>query len=370
MTFVWPEALWLLLLLPVLVGLYLWVLRRRKRTVVRYANLSLVKAALGQSAGWRRHVPPALMLIAIGVLIVAVARPAAVVTLASSRATVILAMDISGSMQAGDVQPSRIEASQAAAKKFIAEQPSNVAIGIVAFAGIALLAQAPTLDRDALNAAIDNFELRRGTAVGSGLLASLRTIFPDDDFSASMAGAGSATGSNLFGQGFGRSLRNGSGPIDSRSLLGGSGDQSDAGRPPHLPVAPGSYQNAVIILLTDGATTTGPDPLEAGQVAADWGVRVFTVGFGSPNGAVVDFGGRSMRAALDAPTLQEIARKTDGQYFAAASADELARVYSSLSTKLVGEKKLTEIAFVFAGIGALLAMLAGGLSLLWFGRLT
>jgi Ca-activated chloride channel family protein len=366
MTFIWPEALWLLLLLPMLAGVYLWVLRRRKRAVVRYANLALVKAAMGQGAGWRRHVPPALMLIAIGVLIVAVARPAAVVTLASSRATVILAMDISGSMQAHDVEPSRMEASQAAAKKFISEQPSNVAIGIVAFAGIAILAQAPTIDRDALYAAIDSFELRRGTAVGSGLLVSLRTIFPDDDFSTSMAGAGPGGGS-LFGQGFGRSLRNGTGPIDSQI---GRSEQADPSKPPHMPVQPGSYQNAVIILLTDGATTTGPDPLMAGQVAADWGVRVFTVGFGSPSGAVVDFAGRSMRAALDAPTLQEIARKTDGQYFAAASADDLTRVYSSLSTKLVGEKKLTEIAFVFAGIGALFAMAAGVLSLLWFGRLT
>jgi Ca-activated chloride channel family protein len=181
-----------------------------------------------------------------------------------------------------------------------------------------------------------------------------------------MAGAGPGGGS-LFGQGFGRSLRNGTGPIDSQI---GRSEQADPSKPPHMPVQPGSYQNAVIILLTDGATTTGPDPLMAGQVAADWGVRVFTVGFGSPSGAVVDFAGRSMRAALDAPTLQEIARKTDGQYFAAASADDLTRVYSSLSTKLVGEKKLTEIAFVFAGIGALFAMAAGVLSLLWFGRLT
>ncbi|HVY52065.1 MAG TPA: VWA domain-containing protein [Devosia sp.] len=364
MTFIWPEALWLLLLIPILVGLYVWILRRRRRAVVRYANLALVKAAIGQGAGWRKHAPPALMLIALAVLIVAVARPAAVVTLASSRATVILAMDVSGSMQAADVKPSRIQASQAAAKKFIEQQPSNVAIGIVAFAGIALLAQAPTLDRDALYAAIDNFELRRGTAVGSGLLASLRTIFPDDDFSSSMAAPG---GSNLFAQGLSQSLRSSSGPIDSQT---GRGETSDSSKPPHMPVAPGSYQNAVIILLTDGATTTGPDPLMAGQVAADWGVRVFTVGFGSPNGTVVDFGGRSMRAALDAPTLQEIARKTGGQYFAAASADDLSRVYGSLATKLVGEKKLTEIAFAFAGAGAVLAMLAGVLSLLWFGRLT
>jgi Ca-activated chloride channel family protein len=361
MSFIWPEALWLLILVPILVALYLWVLRRRKRAVIRYANLALVKAAMGTSAGWRRHVPPVLMLIAITVLIIAVARPQAVVTLASSRATVILAMDVSGSMQAADVQPSRIEASQAAAKKFIDEQPSNVTIGIVAFASIALLVQSPTTDHDALRAAIDNFELRRGTAVGSGLLTSLRTIFPDTNFYYGIAGG---TGDPLTPGLNNRRL----GAVDSRAQLGGGG-QADPNRPKHLPVAPGSYENAVIILLTDGATTAGPDPIAAGQLAADWGVRVFTVGFGTPGGSVVDFAGRSMRAQLDEPTLQEIARKTDGQYFAAKSADDLTRVYNSLATKLVGEKKLTEIAFIFAGIGALFAMAAGALSLLWFGRL-
>ncbi len=360
MSFVWPELLWLLVLVPALAGLYVWILRRRKRAVVRYANLALVKAAVGRAQGWRRHVPPALLLIAIAALIVAVARPQAVVTLASSRATVILAMDVSGSMRADDVQPSRIAASQAAAKRFIAEQPANVEIGIVAFASIALQVQAPTIDRDPLYAAIDNFELRRGTAVGSGLLTSMRTIFPDVNFYYGIAGGtGDPLTAGLAGPASG-------GAIDSKSLF--DKPAVDPNRPQHVPVAPGSYENAVIILLTDGATTAGPDPIAAGQVAADWGVRVFTVGFGTPGGSVVDFAGRSMRAMLDAPTLQEIARRTDGEYFEAQSADDLNRVYASLSTKLVGEKKLTEIAFVFAGIGALFAVVAGMLSLLWFGR--
>jgi Ca-activated chloride channel family protein len=367
MTFIWSEALWLLLLVPALIGLYVWLLRRRKRAVVRYANLALVKSAMGSSAGWRRHVPPALLLIAVTVLIVAVARPAAVVTLASSRGTVILAMDVSGSMRANDVPPSRIQASQAAAKKFIADQPPNVQIGIVAFASFAILVQPPTIERDPLYAAIDNFELRRGTAVGSGILTSLKTVFPDVNFYAGVpGGAGdpfanfgnNALSGNGLGTGFGQ-------PIDSAPL------DKDPGSDPskHTPAQPGSYDSAVIILLTDGATTAGPDPIAAGQLAADWGVKVFTVGFGTAGGAVVDFGGRSMRAQLDAPTLQDIARKTDGQYFEAKSADDLTRVYSSLSTKLVGEKKLTEIAFIFAGIGALFAIAAGVLSLLWFGKL-
>ena len=364
MIFVWPEALWLLLLIPLLIWGYFWILRRRKRATVRYANLAMVKAAMGNAPAWRRHVPPALMLVAIAALIVAVARPEAVLTLASSRATVILAMDISGSMGADDITPSRIVASQAAAKKFIADQPPDVQIGLVEFAAIAILAQAPTIDREPLYTAIDAFELRRGTAVGSGILTSLKTIFPNDDFgSAATGGFGGPSQGNGFNS---LGTRMNTGPIDSQTLLGG-GKPGDPG--PHKPVPPGSYQNAVVILLTDGATTAGPDPLEAGQLAADYGVKVFTVGFGTGDGAIVGFGGRQMRAMLDEPTLKTIAQNTTGEYYAAKSADDLSKVYNSLATKLVGEKKLTDIAFIFAGIGALFALLSAGLSLLWFGRL-
>ena len=370
MTFIWPELLWLLLLIPLLIWGYVWILRRRKRATVRYANLAMVKAAMGNSPAWRRHVPPVLMLLALAVLIVAVARPAAVLTLASSRATVILAMDVSGSMGADDVLPSRIAASQAAAKKFIGDQPADVQIGLVEFASIALLAQQPTIDREPLYAAIDNFELRRGTAVGSGILTSLRTIFPDQDFGTAanggFAGPGGGGGASSAAMGFNLGPSMGGGSIDSKSLLGGN-RPGDA--PPHTPVQPGSYQNAVIILLTDGATTAGPDPIAAGQTAADYGVKVFTVGFGTGDGAIVGFGGREMRAMLDEPTLKTIAQTTTGNYFAAKSADDLTKVYNSLATKLVGEKKLTEIAFIFAGVGAVLALTAAGLSLLWFGKL-
>lgn len=356
MTFFWPFMLWLLALLPVLVMLYILVLRRKKKGAVRFANLSMVKAAMGKSVGWRRHVPPALFLVALAVLIVATARPAAVVTLNAARSTVILAMDISGSMGAEDVVPNRLVASQEAAKKFIADQPSSVEIGIVAFASVALLVQSPTTDREPLYAAIDNFELRRGTAVGSGILTSLRTIFPDVNFYRGIAGGGEPMLP---------SLRSGGGPTDNTDpFVVKEGED----RLEYTPVEPGSYDSAIIVLLTDGATTAGPDPLAAGQLAADFGVRVFTVAFGSKEGSIVNFAGRSMRAELDAPTLQEIAKKTEGQYFEATSADELTRVYSTLTTKFVGEKKETEIAFIFAGIGALIAMFAAFLSLWWFGR--
>lgn len=356
MTFIWVEMLWLLLLVPVLVALYLWALRRKKSSL-RYGNLALVKQALGKSVGWRRHLPPALFLLAFTILIVAVARPAAVLELASSRATVILAMDVSGSMRARDVEPSRIVASQEAAKSFIRDQPADVQIGIVAFAAAAVLVQTPTLDREALVGAVDRFELRRGTAVGAGVLTSLATIFPDQDFD-------ELQGDNPF-DALGMPSRG----FDSRPI----GQPSTTPKAPvsdHVPVEPGSYQSAVVILLTDGATTVGPDPIAAGRLASEYGVRVFTVGFGSRDGDVVDFGGRSMRAQLDSESLQAIADLTRAQYFEAQSAADLTKVYSSLSTKLISEKKLTEIAFIFAGIGALVALLGAGLSVLWFGRVT
>jgi Ca-activated chloride channel family protein len=356
MTFIWTEMLWLLLLVPLLVALYLWALRRKKSSL-RYGNLALVKQALGKSVGWRRHLPPALFLTAITILIFAVARPAAVIELASSRATVILAMDVSGSMRARDVEPSRMEASQQAAKNFIRDQPADVQIGIVAFAGAAVLVQTPTLDREALVAAVDRFDLRRGTAVGAGVLTSLATIFPDQDFD-------ELQGDNPF-DALGMPSRG----LDSRPI-GQSDTLPKASVADHVPVEPGSYQSAVVILLTDGATTVGPDPIAAGRLASEYGVRVFTVGFGSRDGDVVDFGGRSMRAQLDSESLQSIADLTRAQYFEAQSAADLNQVYSSLSTKLISEKKLTEIAFIFAGLGALAALLGAGLSVLWFGRVT
>ena len=361
MTFIWMDMLWLLLLVPLLIGAYIWLLRRRKKAALRYANLAIVKQAMGKGVGWRRHVPPALLLAALTVLIVAVARPAAVVELASSRATVILSMDVSGSMRARDVEPSRIVAAQEAAKEFIRKQPADVQVGIVAFASAAVLVQAPTIDREALYQAINSFDLRRGTAVGSGVLVALATIFPDPNFD--LDGSGNQR-DQLGLPSFGGERLGAAAGADG--LLSGAATEPPA---KHIPVEPGSYDSAVVILLTDGATTTGPDPVAAGRLAGDYGVKVFTVGFGSASGDVVDFGGRSMRAQLDATTLQAIADATEGEYYEATSASDLAGVYDSLSTRLISEKKLTEIAFIFAGAGALLAMAAAGLSMLWFGRI-
>src|SRR5204863_9768486 len=182
MKFLWPEMLWLLLMVPALVAAYFFLLRRKKEAALRYASLSMVKEAMGAGQRFRRHIPPLLFLVALIAMIVAIARPAAVVTLPSQHQTIILAMDVSGSMRATDVEPNRISAAQAAAKAFVAEQPSSVLIGVVSFAATASVVQPPTRNREDILAAIDRFQLQRGTAVGSGILVSLKTIFPDVEF--------------------------------------------------------------------------------------------------------------------------------------------------------------------------------------------
>lgn len=359
MTFIWPELLWLLLLLPVLAGLYVLVLRRKKKFALRYASLHLVKEAMGTRIGFRRHVPPLLFLLALGVLVAAMARPQATVTLPSQHETVILAMDVSGSMRASDVEPNRLVAAQNAAKAFIAEQPENVRIGIVAFAGTATLAQAPTRNKDDLIAAIDRFQLQRATAIGSAILVSLATLFPKDGidvagFSYGEPSAGSRGAS-----------RGGASQYGARQLPPGALPSPPATKP----VPPGSYQSAVIILLTDGQRTTGPDSVQAARLAADKGVRVYTVGVGTPEGKIVGFEGWSMHVRLDEETLKTIADVTRGEYFYAGTAMDLKKVYETLNAKLVMEKQKTEVTALFAAAAALLAVVSALLSLLWFNRI-
>lgn len=371
-SFLWPSLLWLLLLIPLLAGLYVWLLRRRKQGVVRYGNMGILKQAMGPS-GWRRHLPPALLLGALTFLLLAVARPSAMVSLPSHRATVMMAMDVSGSMRADDIKPTRIEASQKAAKEYIKEQPKDVVIGIVAFAGAAFVVQNPTTDRQALDAAIDRFELQRQTAVGNGILVSLQTLFPQENFPISsfnnggygMGGGGGFGGYGRFGRSGGNCGRVEDGAMNFGRRLGEAG-----GAPPrkHVPVEPGSYKNGVIILMTDGQTTTGCDPIEAARLASEYGVRVFTIGFGTTRGNDVSFGGWRMRAQLDEESLKKIADLTKGRYFKASSAEDLKAVYNLLTRQLVVETHEMEISSFFAAAAALLMATAAGLSVLWFGR--
>ena len=354
-SFSWPSFLWLLLLVPVIIAVYVLLLRRRRKGAFRYPNLALVQQA-AQGPGWRRHVPPALMLAAFTMLLLAMARPSAEVSLPSRVATVILAMDVSGSMRATDVNPSRIMAAETAAKAYIKDQPRDVRIGIVAFAATALLVQAPTTDHPALTAAIDRFELQRGTAVGSGVLVSLSTLFPQENFPINQFNSDTA----------GRW-----GNYDFRDRFGGAALGTRPTAPPkkHVPVEPGSYKNAVVILLTDGQTNAGYDPVEAARMASEYGVRVYTVGFGTAKGNIVGFGGWSMRAQLDEVALKKIADMTRAKYFHATSAEDLKAVYDVLSRQLVVETREMEITAFFAALAAMLMLAAAGLSLAWFHRI-
>jgi Ca-activated chloride channel family protein len=342
MNFIWPSMLWSLALLPLLALAYWWLLRRKRRSTVRLASVSVAKLALGSGPGWRRHVPPALMALALAALLFAMARPTAVITLPLAERTIILAMDVSGSMRAEDVKPNRLVASQEAAKAFLKNLPREVKVGVISFAGTAAVVQAPTTSRDDVVAAIDRFQLQRGTATGSGIILSLATLFPDHGIEIQ----------HVTGQ------RNFPGaPI---------GRRQDA--PAFTPVAPGSYNSAAIIMLTDGQRTTGPDPLDAAKMAAERGIRVYTVGIGTTSGEIIGFEGWSMRVRLDEETLKNVSVLTHGEYFYAGTAEDLKKVYESLSARMVVERKETEITAFFAALGALLAVMSAGLSVWWFGR--
>jgi Ca-activated chloride channel homolog len=344
-TFIWPQFLWLLLALPLLVLLYVWLLRRKKKTALRYASLSIVREAMGKSQTIRRHIPPALFLLAFAAMLLAASRPLTVITLPSQQQTIILAMDVSGSMRATDVKPNRLVASQNAAKAFLAELPRHVRVGIVAFAGSAAVVQAPTLSREDLSAAIDRFQLQRATAIGSAIVVSLAEIFPD-------------AGIDLAAMTYGSRPR------------GVAIDQTPKeGKKEFTPVAPGSYGSAAIILLTDGQRTTGVDTIEAAKMAADRGVRVYTVGIGTVDGETIGFEGWSMRVRLDEETLKAVAGRTQADYFYAGTAENLKKVYETLSSRLTVEKRETEVSGLLALVAAALALVSAGLSVLWFNRI-
>ncbi len=347
MNFLWPEFLWLLLVTPLLVLFYLWLLRRKKKNALRYASLSIVRDAMGASQSIKRHIPPLLFLLAIAALIVASARPMAVISLPSQQETIILAMDVSGSMRATDVKPNRLVAAQNAAKAFLTELPRHVRVGIVSFAGTAQVVQPATLSREDLVAAIDKFQMQRATAIGSAIVVSMAELFPD-------------AGIDLASMTYGRER--------PRGVALDQAEKKDE-KKDFKPVAPGSYNNAAIILLTDGQRTTGVDTMEAAKLAADRGVRIYTVGIGTVDGETIGFEGWSMRVRLDEETLKAVASKTQGEYFYAGTAENLKKVYETLSSRLTVVKKETEISSLLALAGGVLALLSAMLSLAWFNRI-
>jgi Ca-activated chloride channel family protein len=336
MDLLWPWSLLLLGVLPLVVGAYIWTLRRRRRFAVRYSSLSLVREALPEYSRWRRHLPFALFLLALASLVLALSRPVAIVQVPTGDATIILAMDVSRSMMATDIPPTRIDAAASAALSFVRRQRSSTPIGIVVFAAFAEMVQPPTTDQEALEAAIASLTTGRGTAVGSGILRSLDVIAEID-------------------------------PNVAPSVRGRAGEVVPT------PVPKETFAPAIIVVLTDGVSTTGPDPLQAAQQAADRGVRVYTIGFGTENGGIFGpnqgwgggGGGGRFRRGIDEETLKQVAEMTSATYYSAESAGELQKVFENLPTYFTTRDETREISVAFTAFGALLAALAVGLSLLW-----
>ena len=335
MEFLWPSMLWLLLLIPALVAAYILAQRRRQRYALRYASLSLVREAVGRGPGIRRHIPPALFLMGVAVMLVALARPVSVVTLPAQEGTVILTMDVSGSMRADDLKPTRLDASKAAARAFVEKQPQGVRIGVVSFSDNAFVVQAPTDDQEAVISAINRLTFQRGTAIGRGLLTSRDAIFEQSD-----------------------------------PEFSSNGSASDATpTPTPTPVPKGVYEPAIVVLLTDGESNQGPPPLTIVDQIAARGIRVYTVGIGSVEGTVLRTQGRAIRTRLDEATLKRVAEATDGAYFNATTEKDLQVIYQNLSTQLVFRKQQSEVTAVFTGLAVALSLVGGVLSLLWFNRL-
>jgi Ca-activated chloride channel family protein len=334
MTFIWPIALISLFSVPLLIAAYVLLQRRRRRIVAQYGSLGFLQSTTGRSVGLRRHLPSIVLLAGLSILMIASARPQTKVTLPRIEGTVILAFDVSGSMAADDMQPTRMEAAKAAAREFVQQQPPSVQIGIVAFSDSGFSVQPPTNDKDAVLASINRLTPQRGTAVANGILVSLKAIETNEQQALHFY-------TNLTPE-----------PATTPT-----------------PVPHGQFDSAAIVLLTDGENNELPDPMTAAQAAADRGVRIYTVGLGSPTGTTLHVNGFTVHTKLDEAALQQIAQTTGGTYYNATTAQDLSKIYSTLDTKLVVKPETIEVTSIFAGASAAILLLGGLLSLLWFSRL-
>jgi Ca-activated chloride channel family protein len=355
--FVWPRLLWLLATLPLWLGLYIaW----QRRGVQRAWPAASTSRRASSDRAWLRtqHAPALLILLGLAGLLLAIARPQAILLLPSRIDTVMLAMDSSGSMRAGDVQPSRIEAAQAAAKSFVLGQPAHVKLGVVSVAGAAALVQAPTDQRELVIQAIGQLSLQPGSALGSGLVIALDAMLPGSGLDVRGLIDGQAPPSAPTG-----TPAAGSTPAAASTATAPGALPS---KPISLPkVPPGSNTAAAIVLLSDGQGNVGPDALKIAQVAADLGVRVYTVGVGTAQGTVLKAQGMQMRVKLDETSLKKIAEITRAEYFSADKPQELLQIYQSLSSKIVLKKhRRTELSALCALLGMLL--LCSGCGWAWW----
>ena len=334
MSFELPFALLGLLLIPLVMLLYAYAQRRRRQYAVRFTNLELLGSVVTRSPSFRRHLPPLLFLLALAALTLAVARPHVNVDVAREEATVMLVTDSSGSMQATDVSPSRLAAARNAAKGFADRLPEQFRLGFVSFSNVASLLAPPSDDREPVKQALDSLQAEGGTAIGSGLEAALTGLQPVIQRERA----------------------------EAREEAQQEGGRTRRRSPP-----------AVVVLLSDGYSTTGPNPMTVARRARDLRVPVYTVALGTSAATVTlsDRLGatRTVRVPPDRETLRRIARTTRGQYFDAADEEKLASVYDRLGSRIGFREEQREYTAAFAA-GGLGLMLAGGLlSMMWFGRL-
>lgn len=331
MSFIWPTMLWLLIFIPLGVGWYVRLQQHRRQALARYGSFGLTSNVSGRGA--HRHLPPAFFLLSLTILVLALARPETVVSLPRVEGTVILAFDVSGSMAADDLEPTRMEAAKVAARAFVEQQPTSVLIGVVAFSDSGFAVQPPTHDRDAILSSINRLAPQRGTSLGNGILMSLNTLFE----------------------------------VAPEPLT--LSDLTPAPTLTPTPVPRGTYTPAAIVLLTDGENNEAPDPLAAALAAADRGVRIYTVGIGSAAGAILTIEGFNIHSQLDEATLQHIAALTEGAYYNAQSAQDLHAIYDTLQPQLTLKPEKMEVTSILAGLSILSLLIGGALSLLWFSRL-
>jgi Ca-activated chloride channel family protein len=328
MSFLWPAMLVLLVGIPLLIAGYVSLVRRRNRRVAELASQGFVPSASARRHRRLRHVPFAFFLAAVALLLLSVARPEMTLSIPHREGTVVLAFDVSNSMRAQDLEPTRMEAAKAAARAFVEKQPDSIQIGVVAFSDGGLVTQPPTTEQADVLAAIDRLSPSGATSLGQGIFTSLNAIAGDPI------------------------------TVDPAQL------QADIES-----IDIGYYGSAAVILLSDGENTADPDPLAVAELASVAGVHIYPIGIGSPEGTVVDIDGFSVATALDEQLLDQIASVTDGTYYHAADAESLADVYQGIDLELTAEPEKMEVTAFLTGISIVLLLIGGVLSLVWFGRL-
>ncbi len=333
--FIWPAMLLLLLFIPLLIALYVRNQRRRRQIIASFHQYGL--AAPKKMGGLRSVIVPVFFLLGLTGLLVAAARPQTQVSLPRREGTIILAFDVSGSMSADDIKPTRMEAAKAAVRDFVDRQPNTIQIGVVAFSDSGFSVQRPTNNKDDILAAINRLTPQRGTSLGNGITASLNTI--------ASGNAANWTQPKVFT------------------------NLTPTPTVTPTPVPQGTHIPAVIILLTDGDNNENPDPNLVAQASSDRGVRIFTIGVGSETGSTVKVNGFTVHTQLNADLLKAISAATDGQYYNAQSEKDLQTIYESINPQFVIKPEKTEVTALIAGASLLVFLLAGVVSLFWFGRL-